>query len=115
MTLKNLFSSKKAGNTFAAQLKEDRKRRIWPFVLFCLICFLMTVAFELNLESYIGRELAFAKIQDNLERLTRTGMITTYLYVAGAAACLFGFQGFGWLMKKDQVDFYHSHPIRRGE
>ena len=75
----------------------------------------MTAAFELNLESYIGRELAFAKIQDNIERMTRTGMITTYLFVGGAGACLFGFQGFGWLMKREQVDFYHSQPMRRGE
>lgn len=106
---------KKKRDSFYNRLKEDSKRRIWPLVLFCLICFLMTAVFELNLESYIGRELAFAKIQANIERLTRDGMISTYLIVAGLGACLFGFQGFGWLMKKEQVDFYHSQPMKRGE
>ena len=105
----------KPRDSFSNILREDRRRRIWPLVLFCLICFLMTAAFELNLESYIAREWAYAKILSNVERLTRTGMMTSYLIVAGIGACLFGFQGFGWLMKKDQVDFYHSQPMKRGK
>jgi len=118
MTLKNLFSNKKKkerrpGNSFSDLLREDRRRRIWPLVLFCLFCFLLTAAFELNLESYIGRELAFAKIQDNIERVTQTGMATSYLIFAGIGACLFGFQGFGWLTRREQVDFYHSQPMKR--
>lgn len=118
MTLRNSFSKKnkkdtKPKNTFFNILREDRKRRIWPFVLFCLICFLMTAAFELNLESYLGREWTFQRIQTSIENLTRNGMITYYLIFAGLAACLYGFQGFGWLMKKEQVDFYHSQPMKR--
>ncbi len=104
MTLKNSFSN---------VLKEDRKRRIWTLVVFGLLCFLMTAVFELNLESYINREWTFQKIQGSIESLTRDGMISTYLVFAGIAACLYGFQGFAWLTRKRQVDFYHSQPMKR--
>lgn len=101
-------------NSFFSALKEDKKRRIWTLVLFCLVCFLMTAAFELNLESMlnrldIGREL-FIK---DLVQMIRDGWITLHLVMGIVAACFYGFQGFGWLSKKRKVDFYHSQPMKR--
>lgn len=100
-------------NSFSNMLKEDRKRRIWTFVMFCILCFLMTAAFELNLEGYLNSAREWNMMLSNIEDMTRAGMISTYLFFAGIGACLYGFQGFGWLTRKDQVDFYHSQPMKR--
>ena len=82
-------------NSFSNMLKEDRKRRIWTFVMFCILCFLMTAAFELNLEGYLNSAREWNMMLSNIEDMTRAGMISTYLFFAGIGACLYGFQGFG--------------------
>lgn len=95
-------------------MKEDRRRRIWTIVVFSILCFMMTAAFEMNLELY---ELNSASdgftLFSRIEQLTSYGYLSVYLLFSGIGALLYGFQGFGWLTKKEQVDFYHSQPMKR--
>ena len=101
-------------NSFINALNEDRKRRTWTIIVFAFLCFLLTAAFELNIEIC---ELNCASngitLLESLTKLTEYEMLPYYVILSGIAAVLFGFQGFGWLTKKDQVDFYHSQPMKR--
>lgn len=101
-------------NSFFNILKEDRKRRTWTLVLFCLSCFLMTAIFELNLEDSIYR-INYMDIEmlQEVEEMILEGWIPVHMVIGAAAACLYGFQGFGWLCKREKVDFYHSQPMKR--
>lgn len=101
-------------NSFFNILKEDRKRRTWTLVLFCLICFLMTAIFELYLEdsTYRINYMEMAMVQE-VEEMILEGWMPIYMIIGTAAACLYGFQGFGWLCKREKVDFYHSQPMKR--
>lgn len=98
-------------------MKEDRKRRTWTVVLFSFLCFLYTAAYELFLENMGDRLqnslMTKAEYMDQIMVLTGRSMIPFYLILCGIGAVLFGFQGFSWLMKKQQIDFYHSLPVTR--
>lgn len=101
-------------NWFFSGLKEDRKRRIWTIVIFVLLCFIMTAAYELNIEVHeLTADSNGETLQASLELFARRGMLHWYLLVSGIGAALYGFQGFGWLTKREQVDFYHSQPMKR--
>lgn len=105
--------------SFFSRMKEDRKRRIWTIVLFACLCLVFTVAFELLFENMNNllqnHSITQTEYRNNMINVTGRTAIPYYLLVSGIGAMLFGFQGFGWLMKKQQVDFYHSLPITRTE
>lgn len=101
-------------NSFFNILREDRKRRTWTFVLFCLICFLMTAIFELNLEDSIHQIIYLkTEMMQQIEEMILEEWMPIHMMIGAAAACLYGFQGFGWLCKREKVDFYHSQPMKR--
>lgn len=103
--------------SFSNRMKEDRKRRIWTIVLFACLCLVFTVAFELVFENMNNllqsHTITKTEYMNNMINVTGKGAVPFYLLISGIGAMLFGFQGFGWLMKKQQVDFYHSLPITR--
>lgn len=97
-------------------LKEDWKRRRWTIVVFGILCFIMTVSFEMTIESYEQGTAVLSSAfvsYDGIENIIRYSKIYLYLLCSGMGAMLFGIQGFSWLMKKEQVDFYHSQPMKR--
>lgn len=97
-------------------MKEDWKRRKWTIVVFGILCFILTVSFEMSIEAFEqGQRLEGSAffICNSIETILRYGKIYFYTIESGIGALLFGFQGFSWLMKKEQVDFYHSQPMKR--
>lgn len=105
--------------SFSNRMKEDRKRRIWTIVLFACLCLIFIVAFELVFENMNNMLQSHTIIKtdyrNNMIHVIGKDAVPFYLLISGIGAMLFGFQGFGWLMKKQQVDFYHSLPITRTE
>lgn len=97
-------------------MKEDWKRRKWTIVVFGILCFILTVSFEMSIEAFEqGQRMEGSAffICNSIETILRYGKIYFYTIGSGIGALLFGFQGFSWLMKKEQVDFYHSQPMKR--
>lgn len=104
-------------NSFISGMKENRKRRVWTIVLFVFLCFLLTIAFEMLVENlmyqYQTHAMTYSELQEQIAAMLGGNVIPYYLFLAGIGAALFGFQGFGWLMVKQKVDFYHSLPVTR--
>lgn len=95
-------------------MKEDWKRRRWTIVVFGILCFILTVSFEMSIEAFEqGTDGGSFLITNSIEGIIRYNKIYFYLMCSGIGALLFGFQGFSWLMNRKQVDFYHSQPMKR--
>jgi len=115
-------------NSFWVDVREDNKRRIWLWViswLFFLLWYLvgitLTISNEKILISYAIAQGAKQTEIQTLERLSEAVMGFFSDSIEGFPALamlvltvLCAIQGFGYLNKWHQLDFYHSQPVKKG-
>lgn len=104
-------------NSFSSLLRQDIKSKLWLVLLNTIIMFFnftMVMAIQVQrVAEYIkGGNYTHQEVIDILTYYiggeNRTTIFVTLLMASAAA-----FSQFGYLHQKEQVDFYHSLPIRR--
>jgi hypothetical protein len=106
-------------NSFFADLLENNKRRIWVwvvswlvFALFYLIGTALVISSERNylrgLTGYTETEKLEMMAFEVRDFLCSPGWPT---FAAIVLSVLSALQGFGYLYKRRQIDFYHSKPV----
>lgn len=104
--------------SFFKLMQEDLKRKLWLLVLAILVFFIsFPVVLLIFLDnrkeySYLSEELW--KVQIKADFMKIMGYENIWMFIVtlvGATLC--GIFAFSYLYKKQEVDFYHSIPIRR--
>ena len=104
-------------SSFSSLLKEDIKTKMWLVLVNIILLFLnFPVVMAMQVQNFAEHVKMGAYTRgDAVERLTYyiggENMGTILLTVL--IACVTGVAQFGYLYQKNQVDFYHSLPIRR--
>jgi len=97
-------------NSFWISLREQMKRRIWPFALYTL---LLVFLYPVRISIVLSNEMTWNATKMNLLKdvFTYLGFDVTTMMIVAFAAVLSALQGFSWLYQRKKVDMYMSQPI----
>lgn len=97
-------------NSFLIDLKENLKRRIWPFALFIIVTlFAFPIGLAISLQgqtTYGADPLSMMQVAAHY-----MGMNGPAMYIAAGCAIISAIQGFSYLYSRSKVDLYQSVPV----
>lgn len=104
-------------NSFSSLLREDIKAKMWLVLMNTVIMFfnftmVMAIQVQRVVEYMKGSTYSY-KEAINVLSYYIGGENRATMFVTLLMACAAAFSQFGYLYQKEQVDFYHSLPIRR--
>ncbi len=99
-------------NSFWIDLKENWKRRLWPFALFSIILFfLYPILISMDLRTAIMQDYTGALLDAQKRAAWHLGYNEMSIFLVCLAAIINAYQGFGYLYHRDRVDMMQSQPI----
>ncbi|MCR5716825.1 MAG: DUF6449 domain-containing protein [Lachnospiraceae bacterium] len=99
-------------SSFWIDLKENSKRRLWPFAVFTVILFFVypiMISMDLRPEEIENNGRTLLEAQRNTTYLLGYNPFTSIFAIAAAIIC--AVQGFGYLYHRDRVDMMQSQPV----
>ncbi|MCL2253696.1 MAG: hypothetical protein FWC09_04555 [Lachnospiraceae bacterium] len=103
-------------NSFWVDIRENNKRRTWVWVVswvFFLLYYIIGLTLIIN--SQKNYYAAFDRQKEKLVEAVAEFLGAPYFLIFGAVifSVFSVIQGFGYLYKKRQLDFYHSLPVKK--
>lgn len=97
-------------NSFWTSSKENFKRRVWPFALFCLLLlFVYPVRIAMIMNTQVSLSMTLQALQK--DAFSYIGFDAASVCCLTAGAIISAMQGFLWLYNRKKVDMYGSQPI----